>query len=111
MPFGDGTGPAGYGPMTGRRIGYCAGYNVPGFQNRPGYGRGFGHGRGFARGLRRGYGFLPYSAPVYPYYVPFNNPGLSKEDELDYLKETARVLEEELSAVKEQLKKIEDDNT
>ena len=25
MPFGDGTGPAGAGPMTGRAAGFCAG--------------------------------------------------------------------------------------
>ena len=33
MPFGNGTGPAGLGPMTGRAAGYCAGYPVPGFMN------------------------------------------------------------------------------
>ncbi|MGI6097596.1 MAG: DUF5320 domain-containing protein, partial [Dethiobacteria bacterium] len=26
MPRGDGSGPAGMGPMTGRAAGYCAGY-------------------------------------------------------------------------------------
>jgi len=43
MPLGDGTGPAGMGPMTGRAAGYCAGYGVPGYMNpipgRLGYGR------------------------------------------------------------------------
>lgn len=38
MPRGDGTGPAGQGPMTGRAAGYCAGYNSPGYAN-PGWGR------------------------------------------------------------------------
>ena len=33
MPWGDGTGPAGMGPMTGRAAGYCAGYPVPGYMN------------------------------------------------------------------------------
>lgn len=33
MPRGDGTGPAGMGPMTGRAAGYCAGYQSPGFMN------------------------------------------------------------------------------
>ena len=33
MPRGDGTGPAGMGPMTGRAAGYCAGYNMPGYMN------------------------------------------------------------------------------
>jgi len=31
MPGGDGTGPMGLGPMTGRAAGYCAGYPVPGY--------------------------------------------------------------------------------
>ncbi len=33
MPFGDGTGPMGFGPMTGRAAGYCAGYPAPGSMN------------------------------------------------------------------------------
>jgi len=33
MPAGDRTGPAGFGPMTGRAAGYCAGYPVPGYMN------------------------------------------------------------------------------
>lgn len=33
MPFGDGTGPTGVGPMTGRGAGFCAGYAVPGRDN------------------------------------------------------------------------------
>lgn len=71
MPFGDGTGPMGLGPMTGRRAGYCAGFGGPGFANpMPGYARpygygystpgwprlGYGVGRGFGRGLGRGFG-------------------------------------------------------
>lgn len=30
MPFGDGTGPQGMGPMTGRGAGYCSGFYQPG---------------------------------------------------------------------------------
>ncbi|KPL16493.1 MAG: hypothetical protein AMJ92_12805 [candidate division Zixibacteria bacterium SM23_81] len=86
MPRGDGTGPMGLGPMTGRAAGYCAGYPLPGFMNLyrgragvplgptgyPGtypyggghfYGRGFparyfgpGLGRGWGRGRGRGRG-------------------------------------------------------
>ena len=58
MPFGNGTGPAGMGPMTGRAAGYCAGYPVPGYMNpyvgRPGPGYGIG-----------------YSGAMYP--APYNN--------------------------------------
>ena len=31
MPRGNGTGPMGYGPMTGRGAGYCAGYATSGY--------------------------------------------------------------------------------
>ena len=56
MPRGDGTGPAGQGPMTGRGWGRCAGNDVPGYGNGffgrgPGFGRGYGRGWGFGRGF------------------------------------------------------------
>ncbi len=34
MPGGDGTGPWGWGPRTGRGAGFCSGYGMPGFMNR-----------------------------------------------------------------------------
>jgi len=52
MPRGDRTGPNGQGPMTGRRMGYCAGNNAPGYTEQ-GFGRGQGIGRGFGRGFGR----------------------------------------------------------
>ncbi len=52
MPRGDGTGPVGQGPMTGRGAGRCAGNNTPGY----GF---FGRGRGFGRGF--GFGFGNYN--------------------------------------------------
>ena len=56
MPRGDGTGPGGMGPMTGRAAGYCVGYGVPGYAN-PIPGRGFGYGGGgYGRGGGRGGG-------------------------------------------------------
>lgn len=58
MPFGDGTGPRGQGPMTGRGAGYCGGYSGPGYANpQPGWGwYGYGMGRGWGRGAGRGWG-------------------------------------------------------
>lgn len=84
MPRGDGTGPVGSGPMTGRAAGFCAGYPVPGYMNpagargyvpagapagQPAYGYGggsryggatpgpgFGRGFGRARRFRGGFG-------------------------------------------------------
>lgn len=63
MPRGNGTGPMGLGPMTGRGAGYCAGYGVPGCMNPLG-GRGFGLGRGF--GFGRGWYGAGAAQPVYP---------------------------------------------
>ena len=53
MPGGDGTGPLGRGPRTGRMAGFCAGADQPGFMNPfPGWGR------------RRGWrGFTPSEIP------------------------------------------------
>jgi hypothetical protein len=63
MPFGDGTGPRGIGPMTGRGAGYCAGFGRPGFASlvpvRGGVGFGRGRGRGGGRGISRRW-FSPY---------------------------------------------------
>ncbi|MCK4326004.1 DUF5320 family protein, partial [bacterium] len=87
MPGGDGTGPTGMGPMTGRAAGLCAGYPVPGFANPIagfgrgfglGFGRGWGRGLGWGRGFGRGRGFgggYPYGA--YPYSgmgMPYGSP-------------------------------------
>lgn len=52
MPGGDGTGPAGKGPRTGRGLGYCAGYDSPGNTKS---GR---RGRGRRRRVRRDNGFF-----------------------------------------------------
>ena len=69
MPGGNGTGPAGMGPMTGRAAGYCAGYPIAGYLNpfgaRPGFGSRIGNPAGwmprpyanryFSRGSYRAY--------------------------------------------------------
>jgi hypothetical protein len=62
MPFGDGTGPAGLGPMTGRAAGFCAGYPVPGYMN-PVMGRAGFFGSGVPA--------RPYGARLYGYGLPY----------------------------------------
>lgn len=55
MPAGDGTGPRGEGPLTGRAVGRCAGYSDGGYSTAPGRGGGYGfYGRrgGGGRGFR-----------------------------------------------------------
>jgi len=68
MPFGDGTGPMGMGPMTGRAAGYCAGYPTPGVANPI---PGAGWGRGFYP-----YGYMYPGAGYYrpPYATPYPTP-------------------------------------
>jgi len=64
MPFGDGTGPAGAGPMTGRAAGFCAGYPMPGYMN-PAAGRAgfYGVGTPVVGPYGAGYG-MPYGSRV-----------------------------------------------
>jgi hypothetical protein len=77
MPFGDGTGPAGAGPMTGRAAGFCAGYQMPGYMN-PVVGR-----AGFYGPVASAVG--PYGAGSYGYragygvpYAGWGNPWLRR---------------------------------
>ena len=94
MPRGDGTGPNGQGPMTGRAMGFCAGFNIPGFMN-PGFGRGFGRGRGFAWRAR----FMPIQSQLMP--IQQIQPAVITE------KQEKQYLEQELEALKEEIKEIE----
>jgi len=45
MPRGDGTGPEGKGPRTGRGLGKCSGNKEPGYKNQDRPRRGLGLGR------------------------------------------------------------------
>lgn len=124
MPRGDGTGPAGMGPMTGRAAGYCAGYAVPGYTN-PVSGRGFwGRGRGgrgglgwrnqfYATGLpgwqRTAMGYPAFGGAVpaaVPYPDPFA-PTISSEQQIDALKGQANYFEDALNGIRKQIEEIE----
>ena len=73
MPGLDGTGPLGFGPMTGRGAGFCMGYAVPWGARY--YGRGVG--MGFGRGFRRMYyatGLPRWARFSYPGYPQYSNP-------------------------------------
>ena len=121
MPRGDGTGPNGLGSITGRGLGYCAGYNTPGYTKGPGmglgrgwgrgrglgYGRGLGWGRGFGRG-RWGYSAPAYTpvAPAAPVYRPVGTTGLSQDDQLNMLKQEKEYLESEMNGIKSALEDI-----
>ena len=124
MPGGDGTGPAGLGPMTGRAAGYCAGYPMPGYMNPVG-GRGFwgwGRGRGGGRGWRNQFyatgltgwqraavgwpglgGVVP---PAVPYTAPFA-PTVNAEQQLDALKGQAEYFEDALEGIRKRIQELE----
>ena len=111
MPGGDRTGPVGGGSMTGRRAGFCAGYQVPGYENpRFGFGRGFGRGLGI--GFGRGYWGLDRSSlRKYPYQDQYYNPMkypqvISKEEKKTYLEETIKNLEGEIKSIRKRIEKI-----
>jgi len=124
MPGGDGTGPAGMGPMTGRAAGPCAGYPMPGYMSPiPGVGRGFGRRGGWGRrnwyyatGLtgwqRAAYG-NPYAGvvpPGTPNAAPYYPPGaarVAREDELADLKGQAEYFEDVLSGIQRRIAALE----
>ncbi|NLC53997.1 MAG: DUF5320 domain-containing protein [Firmicutes bacterium] len=108
MPRGDGTGPQGMGPMTGRALGFCAGFGTPGYAN-PGVGAGFGRGCGRGRGFRRMSGFTPAPGWVLAGYPVFNSAGASTETEKEYLNRQAEVLENQLEQVKKRLQELNEE--
>ncbi len=120
MPGGDKTGPMGDGPATGRAAGYCAGFSTPGFMNPVpgrgswGGGRGAGfRGRGGGRGWRNRYyatgqpgwaraGWGPGPAP---YGTPFA-PSMTREQEVDLLREQANYFNEALEDIRKRIEEL-----
>ena len=93
MPRGDRTGPLGDGPMTGRQLGYGAGYDSPGYTK--------GAGGGLGRGIRgRGRGFF-WSRPAVAQEDMAGSP--SRTDELGTIKSEVRELKNTLSSILERL--------
>ncbi len=78
MPYRDGTGPCGEGPLTGRGFGPC------------------GRGRGLKQGFRRGFGRR--------FFQPIE---LSKDEQKKILKEELEELEAEKKAIAKKLKEVE----
>jgi hypothetical protein len=116
MPSGDRTGPEGVGPRTGRALGYCSGYDDPGYtkglpRGGRGYGRryGRGYGRGFCWGRRRACYPYPdewYYPNRYPAYPTEPYPEMKREDEKHYLENLVKNLENELKQIKKRLQDL-----
>jgi len=107
MPRGDGSGPAGMGPMTGRAAGFCAGYNAPGYMNPHGGRMGAGFGRGRGRWWGASYpaaGLGTWSPPYggYPYA-----PSYSTDQEKEALQNQVKFFEDQLSALRERIEELE----
>ena len=98
MPYRNGTGPFGQGPMTGRGLGYCAGYNSPGFTRGTPAGR-FGYGRGFRRGFGR------FGAP---FTQQVQNEGTNEQDNGTQDNKASTELKEEIKALRSELERIEE---
>lgn len=106
MPRGNGTGPAGMGPMTGRGAGFCAGFNTPGYMNRTvGGGMGMGFGRG--RGMGNGFGWRQQAAWA-PNYAPaaYAPVAPSPQQEMDMLKNQAAALSQQMDAIQDRLDQL-----
>ncbi|SHL05638.1 hypothetical protein SAMN02745216_04536 [Desulfatibacillum alkenivorans DSM 16219] len=86
MPGGDGTGPLGNGPLTGRGAGFC-GRGVRSAGRGLGMGRGLGYGMGAGRGFgNRGFA---QAGPVNADYVESGN-----QEELESLRSEVQALRE-----------------
>lgn len=133
MPRGDRRGPEGFGPMSGRGYGYCAGYDAPGYaapapgrgMGRGGRGRawgyGGGYGPGFGRGMawRRGWGYGEYGGPgpwgPEPWSAGagasgYEPPDPDRRQELEALKRQAEYFERGLEQVKSRIDELENDS-
>ena len=130
MPAGDRSGPMGMGPGTGRGVGYCGGYEAPGWAN-PGPGRrfygrsgggfrgraGYWGGHGFSRGgggwgrrdwyhasrLPR-WGAPPAGAYAAAYDATYAPP--PREQEIDLLKGEAEWLSGQLDAINKRMDEL-----
>ena len=113
MPRGDGTGPMGFGPMTGRAAGYCAGYQTPGYVNSM-PGRGMGGGRGAGRGRRNwfnatgmpdwaraGAGFPAWGGGVAAPVAPPVAPPMNLASQLEALKSQADYFQKALEGIRD----------
>ena len=127
MPGGDGMGPAGTGPITGRAAGYCAGCTIPGYMNSiPGHRFGFSFGRGGWRRRKWFYtmGFTrwpraPYAYPAWGDYcwgMRYKGTPLlygvpywpTEEQEIDDIqKDQAEYLEDALSEINKHIQELE----
>lgn len=97
----------GAGPRTGRGVGWCAGYERPGYANpAPRLGLGLGYrsgGRGGGRGWRNMYYATGLPRWARPEFAP---PAPAAEQELADLKAQASRLAESLDVIQKRIEEI-----
>ena len=107
MPGGNGTGPMGMGPRTGRGAGFCSGYGIAGYANaavRGGFNRCFGGG---GRGRRNR--FFATGIPGWAragYQAGFSSEPTAGQDR-QALKQQAQYLQNSLNAINKRIEELE----
>ncbi len=99
MPCGDRTGPVGAGPRTGKGLGCCSAFGVPGYMN-PAPEMGFGRGRGWKCFGGLGRRFRGFWRSTF-----FR--GTSFRDEAELLRQEAEILRKNLEAVEKRVSEVE----
>ncbi len=112
MPQGDRTGPMGQGSRTGRALGFCSGYDTPGYTK--GFGGGMGRGYGFGRSRGRGMGYgrsRNFGSAFTGFFqgLPWTQ-STSKEDEVKMLKAQAESLKRSQKDIEKRLSELEKEN-
>lgn len=108
MPYGDKTGPRGYGPRSGRGMGYCTGHTAPGCEMMHPRRGGMGYRHGQRHMFRMQKMHVPYERyddqPMNAYEPEPVRTAPPEEDEETYLARMEASLKEELAYVQKRLK-------
>jgi hypothetical protein len=94
MPGFNGTGPRGMGPMTGGGRGFCSPWGIGAAL------------RGYGVPPRVGYGYPHYGVPASaPGTIPFA-PQMTREQELDFLKNQAQAMRGQLEQIETRIQQL-----
>lgn len=118
MPRGDGTGPVGRGPMSGRAAGFCNNFSVPGFANNMqrgfgrrnwhwetyGFGRGFGHCYNASGLQRRARTWYPFN--MWANYTDEDLKNDTLQNEEKFLMEKSTYLKKQINDIQKRIEQI-----
>ena len=105
MPYGNGRRPDNFGPMTGRKAGFCSGFSMPGYSNFKGsrfFGRGMGSGGG------RGHRNLFYATGL-PFWARegYFHKTLTKEEQIAFLRDEAIAVKTQMDMINGKISELE----